>query len=603
MAQWSLQYAKIDEESAYQMTISNKGNMRTLSIIVVAVFIILGLIGFGIGLIGEDTCATVGSALLCLLPTLLLTMLVPYTSIFHIDSSTRTITLTKKYFLGFGPWPRERVKSLAFSDIDNIAFKSQWLGGAYFVQIQYRGRDRIMLLFGRDEVNGRRATERINSIVGGDFGRLPAVEDVPEVPDVPVTTWRMGIASIYGFSVAIALGFLWSLIVSATSMKYGYVSLLMGLIIGFVVSFFSGGSRDIRYAAIGAVLSGVSIAFGEILIFGLPESQFIYQFDFMDFIIYGLALVEGWEIPRRSIPFIRRQSHLIHEENRTPVLGFGVALLFVVMAISLYFGWVPTPEGTQAKVHFDRGSRLAQEGDFDSAIGEYQEAIRIKPDYAMAYNDLGWCYYNIGRLNDAESAFKEAIKFDSQLALAHVNLANLYNDLGRFQEGLETINRAIELDSSRPDAHLVAGYIYMNTGRLAEAQEALETTINLDSSYAEAFFWLGVTHIESGNWGVAHENFTKAIDIGGPPDAMSVSYAYRGLANGVLGDYDAALVDAEEAINLYELNAFAFYVRGLVNVDLGNTDLAIADLETALSLGLEYEARDVAESILAELNK
>ena len=44
------------------------------------------------------------------------------------------------------------------------------------------------------------------------------------------------------------------------------------------------------------------------------------------------------------------------------------------------------------KQALDRGLTEAKKGDYDEAIADYSEAIRLDPDYALAYWSRGMCY-------------------------------------------------------------------------------------------------------------------------------------------------------------------------------------------------------------------
>jgi tetratricopeptide (TPR) repeat protein len=155
-----------------------------------------------------------------------------------------------------------------------------------------------------------------------------------KIPPVPVTGWRLALAAIYGLAAALALGYLWYLLATETEKRYGYAALVLGLVVGVVVSFMGGGNKDKRYSLLGAVLSGAGIAYGEFLIFGLSGSRFIYKFDFVDLFIYALAVYEGWAMPQRSVALVRRRSHLVNERNRKPILVVGVAALALLSGLT-----------------------------------------------------------------------------------------------------------------------------------------------------------------------------------------------------------------------------------------------------------------------------
>lgn len=62
-----------------------------------------------------------------------------------------------------------------------------------------------------------------------------------------------------------------------------------------------------------------------------------------------------------------------------------------------------------------------------------------------------------------------------------------------------------------------------------------------------------------------------------------------------------SMADMKEAIKIEPNFADAFFVRGLIFSDIGETERAIDEIEKALDLGLEREAGQYAESVLAEL--
>jgi tetratricopeptide (TPR) repeat protein len=59
-----------------------------------------------------------------------------------------------------------------------------------------------------------------------------------------------------------------------------------------------------------------------------------------------------------------------------------------------------------------RGNASAKEGAIDKAIGEYNEAIRLDPQYAQAFYNRGIAWYGKGELDKAIKDFNDAIKID-----------------------------------------------------------------------------------------------------------------------------------------------------------------------------------------------
>ena len=59
-------------------------------------------------------------------------------------------------------------------------------------------------------------------------------------------------------------------------------------------------------------------------------------------------------------------------------------------------------------MQFTYGFALQAQGKLDDAIGAYREAIRLKPDYAEAFYNLGSVLNELGRFDEADQALDEA---------------------------------------------------------------------------------------------------------------------------------------------------------------------------------------------------
>lgn len=58
----------------------------------------------------------------------------------------------------------------------------------------------------------------------------------------------------------------------------------------------------------------------------------------------------------------------------------------------------------------------------NEAMKAYREAIRLRPDYPEAFNNLGAAQAEAGKYTEAIESFRQAIDLKPELAIAHYNL-------------------------------------------------------------------------------------------------------------------------------------------------------------------------------------
>jgi len=81
------------------------------------------------------------------------------------------------------------------------------------------------------------------------------------------------------------------------------------------------------------------------------------------------------------------------------------------------------------------GIALLGKGELDAAIDSFKQALKIKPDYAEAYSDMGNALLDKGELDAAIDRYKQALKIKPHYAEAYANRAHAFLKSGDFALG------------------------------------------------------------------------------------------------------------------------------------------------------------------------
>ena len=79
---------------------------------------------------------------------------------------------------------------------------------------------------------------------------------------------------------------------------------------------------------------------------------------------------------------------------------------------------------------------------FEKAVGNFLDALKLKPDMPEAYNNLGFCYRKLGNLDASLKAYEKAIQLKSDFTQAREYRGETYlalGDLAKAQGELDTL--------------------------------------------------------------------------------------------------------------------------------------------------------------------
>lgn len=134
------------------------------------------------------------------------------------------------------------------------------------------------------------------------------------------------------------------------------------------------------------------------------------------------------------------------------------------------------------------GVILYMMGKYDEAIKEFEKVLSdvLYKTPQNAYFNLGRVYLAKGDINRAKFYFKKTISIDPDFALAYANLGFVYFETKFYDDAETSLERAVELMKKMPGAELNLAQVNLFLGRInlikkkyKKAMELFEEVINL----------------------------------------------------------------------------------------------------------------------------
>ena len=215
--------------------------------------------------------------------------------------------------------------------------------------------------------------------------------------------------------------------------------------------------------------------------------------------------------------------------------------------------------------------------DLDRMCDYYLEAYEKNPDSPETNIGLGWAHFNKGEFPKAFDFFKNALRLEPRNAVVNLDAGAFLRSIGLYPRAMRYLSRAAKLAPHDPNPPLLTSLCLMAMGRFGEAAKESADVVAKDPAD------VGARHLHALHLALAGRFDETEKEIAAIRAAQP-DYKYLPMTEAMLaaarGEKDRALALKGETVSL-AVDGTCFYLL------LGMKDEAVANIEAGIATGFE----------------
>lgn len=167
-----------------------------------------------------------------------------------------------------------------------------------------------------------------------------------------------------------------------------------------------------------------------------------------------------------------------------------------------------TPEDSDA--WYLLGRTQYNEDQFKDAIASFGQALKLRPGYVEAQNNLGLAWQGLNKLDEATAAYRKAIAWQGSQPSdpqPFLNLGTLFVNQNQAEQAIPLLRQASKLAPKNPKVHEELALALEAGNRLPEARRELEAAVALAPQASGLHFKLGRLYQREGLHDLANQQF------------------------------------------------------------------------------------------------
>jgi len=236
---------------------------------------------------------------------------------------------------------------------------------------------------------------------------------------------------------------------------------------------------------------------------------------------------------------------------------------------------------TNPELYFNRGELHAMRDERTNAVDDFSEAIRLKPNYLIAYEQRSQEYNFLAQYGKAEADAQTVIKLDPESSDGYKARAVVYNAMERYDKAIADYTKAAAISDRSYDHYMLASAM-LKLARYKDAEHQIDVALKL-SDQGDNGPWYGIRGIS--------ETFRRDFPEAEKDLKIATTDGGRGVEFALLSYYyvcTGQLPDAERAIqkaqSLETFPARGFRLAAELHRTAGDYDKAIQQFSASTSL-------------------
>ena len=217
------------------------------------------------------------------------------------------------------------------------------------------------------------------------------------------------------------------------------------------------------------------------------------------------------------------------QPNRTPAYAVSGVLVVILIGLSLltfkqtqiwrddFSLWQQAikVEPDNAIAYNGRGRISMERNELQPALDDFNAAIRLNPKIVSARNNRGMVRYQQNDLDGALADFEAALKLNPQHEIYN-NCGAIYEVRGNLKEAMRNYSLALQMMPSYAIGHFNRARVLKQQGDLDGALKDFSDAVKYDPGYAEAFFRRGDVFVQKNDMASAIRDYETALKIAPP---------------------------------------------------------------------------------------